>query len=174
MEIKKEAPGVKIEVLIPDFKTSKDALEIVIQAKPDILNHNVETVEALYPQINRPGENYRHSLEVLKKAKLRGAATKSGLMLGLGEKTEEIIQTLSDLRSVSCDLLTLGQYLKPTSQNVPVKKYYSPQEFDQLRNIALDFGFKDVKAGPLVRSSYEAHNMYQNVQTGINHDQHFL
>lgn len=162
--IKKSTPEVKVEVLIPDFKGSEKALEKIIQAEPDIVNHNVETVEALYPKIKRPKKNYQRSLKLLEKLKNKGATTKSGLMVGLGEKEEEIVQTFSDLRGVSCELLTIGQYLQPTSKNVPLKRYYSPQEFNKLKSIALDFGFHEVEAGPLVRSSFEAHKMYMNSQ----------
>jgi lipoic acid synthetase len=166
--VKERKPGLKVEVLIPDFQGSGDSVEKLVQAEPEVINHNLETVEALYPQIVRPRENYQRSLKVLERSKLNGTVTKSGLMLGLGEKEEEILQTFSDLRRVSCDLLTIGQYLQPTRSNVPLKKYYTPQEFDQLRKIALDFGFYDVEAGPLVRSSFEASRLYNSVRKGVN------
>ena len=150
--------------MIPDFNGDEQDLEEVIKAGPDIVNHNLETTEAIYPLINRPKKNYRRSLRVLKRAKEMGASTKSGLMVGLGEKTEEIIQTLSDLKETSCDLLTVGQYLQPTKTNIPVRKYYAPGEFAQLKRVALDFGFADVESGPLVRSSYRAHKMYKSSQ----------
>ena len=162
--IKERTPGIKVEVLIPDFNGDQQALEKVIKAKPDIVNHNLETTEAIYPLINRRKKNYRQSLRILKKAKEMGAFTKSGIMVGLGEKMEEIIQTFSDLKKVSCDLLTIGQYLQPTKTNVPVRKYYAPSEFAQLKRVALDFGFTDVESGPLVRSSYKAHKMYKSSQ----------
>lgn len=158
--VRQKIPEAKIEVLIPDFRGSEDALMTVIAARPDILNHNVEVPESLYPVINRPKENYRLSLKILKKAKEFGAITKSGMMIGLGETNKDILQTFSDLRRAGCNLLTVGQYLQPTKNNVPVKRYYSPLEFDQLKKIALDFGFEEVEAGPLVRSSYRAHRMY--------------
>ncbi len=158
--VRQKIPEAKIEVLIPDFRGSEDALMIVITARPDILNHNVEAPESLYPVINRPKENYRLSLRILKKAKEFGAITKSGLMIGLGETNKDILQTFSDLRRAGCNLLTIGQYLQPTKNNTPVKRYYSPLEFDQLKKIALDFGFEEVESGPLVRSSYRAHKMY--------------
>jgi len=164
--IKERTPEVKVEVLIPDFQGSEDALDEVVQSEPEVINHNLETVESLYPQILRPRENYQRSLKVLEKSKMNGTVTKSGLMLGLGEKEEEILQTFSDLRRASCDLLTIGQYLQPTRSNVPLHKYYSPQEFNQLSRVALDFGFQDVEAGPLVRSSYEAHRLYRSLQGG--------
>ncbi len=164
MAIKERTPGVKIEVLIPDFNGDRNALEKLIKARPDIVNHNLETAKTIYPLINRPKENYHLSLRILKMAKETGALTKSGLMVGLGEKIEELIQTFSDLREASCDLLTIGQYLQPTKTNAPVLKYYTPGEFAQLRRVALDFGFKDVESGPLVRSSYKAHKMYNSSQ----------
>jgi lipoic acid synthetase len=164
--IKERTPEVKVEVLIPDFQGSKEALDEVVQAEPDVINHNLETVESVYPQIVRPRENYQRSLKVLEKSKMNGTVTKSGLMLGLGEKEEEILQTFSDLRRASCDLLTIGQYLQPTRSNIPLQKYYSPQEFNQLSRVALDFGFQDVEAGPLVRSSFEAHRLYRSLQGG--------
>ena len=167
MAIKKRTPGVKVEVLIPDFKGDEKALEKVSRAQPDILNHNLETTEHLYPHINRPRENYHRSLDVLKKAKEMGAVTKSGLMIGLGEKKEEIIRSLSDLREVFCDLLTIGQYLQPSKAHAPVRKYYTPLEFEHLKRIALNLGFRDVESGPLVRSSYKAHRMYNSLQEKI-------
>lgn len=163
--VKERKPGAKVEVLIPDFQGSEEALDKVIQAEPDVINHNIEAVEAIYPEINRPIENYQRSLTVLKILKMKGAVTKSGLMLGLGERRKEIIQTFSDLRSAGCDFLTIGQYLQPTRLNVLLKKYYSPLEFYQLKNIALDFGIFNVEAGPLVRSSFGAYKMYQSLQT---------
>jgi lipoic acid synthetase len=162
--IKERTPGVKVEVLIPDFNGDEKALEQVFRAQPDILNHNLETTERLYPQLNRPSKNYNRSLDVLKKAKKMGAVTKSGLMIGLGEKKEEIIQSLSDLKEAFCDLLTIGQYLQPSKTHAPVRKYYSPLEFEHLKRIALSFGFRDVESGPLVRSSYKAHKMYNSIQ----------
>lgn len=158
--VRSASPKTKIEVLIPDFQGSPEALDTVLAAGPDILNHNLETTEALYPSIHRPEANYRRSLAVLTAAKNKGAVTKSGLMIGLGEREEDILRTLSDLRRSECDLLTLGQYLRPTPSNPPVAKYYSPKEFEQLRAIAMDFGFADVVAGPLVRSSYNAEKLF--------------
>lgn len=162
LAIKRTSPGVKVEVLIPDFNGNRTSLEKVIAAKPDIINHNLEVPLRLYPEINRPQENYSRSLDILKTAAEKGKITKSGLMIGLGEKTEDILQTFSDLRSASCELLTIGQYLQPTRKNVSVQKYYPPAEFDQLRQIALDFGFRDAVSGPLVRSSFQAHKLYES------------
>jgi len=158
--IRRKIKNVKVEVLVPDFKGSDEALMTVIAAQPEILNHNVEVPESLYPAINRPKENYKRTLKVLKKANEFGAITKSGMMIGLGETNKEILQTFSDLRQSSCSLLTVGQYLQPTKNHAPVKKYYTPFEFEQLKRIALDFGFEEVESGPLVRSSYRAHRMY--------------
>jgi len=162
--IKERTPEVKVEALIPDFKGDENALEQVFRTQPDILNHNLETTKRLYTQINRPRKNYNRSLDVLKKAKEMAAVTKSGLMVGLGEKKEEIIRSFSDLREVFCDLLTIGQYLQPSKTHAPVLKYYSPLEFEHLKRIALDFGFRDVESGPLVRSSYKAHKMYNSIK----------
>lgn len=162
--IKKSKPGAKVEVLIPDFKGNEEALKTVIEAQPDIINHNLEVPETIYPKINRPKENYLRSIKVLEKLKEMGATSKSGLMVGLGEKMEDIIRTFADLRRVACDLLTIGQYLQPYKTNAPVQRYYTPQEFLSFKIIALDFGFREVESGPLVRSSYKAHKMYNSFQ----------
>jgi lipoic acid synthetase len=162
--VREGSPQTKIEVLVPDFDGRMEALDVVLEAGPDILNHNLETTESLYPLIRRPVRNYRRSLEVLAAAKRRKALTKSGLMIGLGERQEDVLQTLSDLRQAGCDLLTIGQYLRPSQTNAPVEKYYSPREFDELRDIALDFGFADVAAGPLVRSSFHADKLYASAK----------
>ncbi|MCP2620009.1 lipoyl synthase [Candidatus Aminicenantes bacterium AC-334-K16] len=149
-------PETKIEVLIPDFQGNIDSLAVVLEAQPDVLNHNLETPENIYPCINRPPEFYKRSLHLLEEAKKAGFVTKTGLMVGLGEKEEDIFTTLEDLSKISCDLLTIGQYLQPTKDNCPVVKYYSPREFIFLKKQALLYGFKAVEAGPLVRSSYQA------------------
>ena len=161
--VKKSNPGIQIEVLIPDFSGDMRPLETVLRAEPAVLNHNLEVPEALYSRINRPSDNYRRSLQVLKRAKDRGAVTKSGLMLGLGESEDDILRTIMDLREVSCDLLTMGQYLQAVKNNAPVVKYYSPDRFDLFREKALDAGFKGVVSGPLVRSSYLAHKLYKSI-----------
>lgn len=155
-----KSPGTKIEVLIPDFQGSLPALKAVINASPDVLNHNVEVPESIYPLINRPQLNYHRSLQILRTAKRLGTVTKSGIMIGLGETDEEILKVFEDLRKAGCDLLTIGQYLRATRNNVPVQKYYSPQEFERLRRAALDTGFTEVVSGPLVRSSYMAHKLF--------------
>jgi lipoic acid synthetase len=159
--IRHKIPSTNIEVLTPDFGGNDHALMTVVAARPDIFNHNVEVPESLYSTINRTIDNYKRSLKVLERAKEYGAITKSGIMIGLGESTEDILHTFSDIRRTGCNLLTIGQYLQPTRNNTPVSKYYSPLEFEQLQKIALDFGFEEVEAGPLVRSSYRAHRMYK-------------
>jgi lipoyl synthase len=150
-------PGIRIEVLIPDLKGLKPALETVVCAAPDVLAHNIETVPRLYLTA-RAGSRYRRSLDLLKNAKSfsRPVTTKSSLMLGLGERRDEILETLSDLREAEVDILTLGQYLQPTRENLPVEKFYSPDEFQELRSYARSLGFIHVESGPLVRSSYHA------------------
>jgi lipoic acid synthetase len=150
-------PKVSIEVLIPDFRGSPQALTTVVDARPDVLNHNVETVARLQALV-RPSARYERSLSVLRLAKdlAGGLLTKSGMMLGLGEAWEEIIQTMADLRMAHCDLLTIGQYLRPSPQHLPVTRYYTPAEFAELSQIGAKMGFHHVEAGPLVRSSYHA------------------
>ncbi len=150
-----EVPGVTVEVLIPDFKGSEEALAIVLDARPDILNHNLETVPRLYRTV-RPQANYRQSLEVLERSKRRGLTTKTGLMLGIGERTEEVIEVMKDVRTTGCDILTLGQYLQPTYEHLPVDRYAHPDEFKMLKELGLSLGFRHVESGPLVRSSYHA------------------
>ena len=162
--IRAKSPATRIESLIPDFKGDTAALETVLAARPDVLNHNLETTESLYPAIRRPRENYRRSLGVLAAAKARGALTKSGLMIGLGESEADILRTLADLRAAGCDLLTAGQYLQPTASHPPVAKYYTPDEFAALAAAARRSGFLEVVSGPLVRSSYEAGRLYETVQ----------
>ena len=162
--IRAKSPATRVESLIPDFKGDTAALETVLAARPDVLNHNLETTESLYPAIRRPRENYRRSLGVLAAAKARGALTKSGLMIGLGESEADILGTLADMRQAGCDLLTVGQYLQPTASHPPVSKYYTPDEFAALATAARQAGFLEVVSGPLVRSSYEAGRLYETVQ----------
>ncbi len=164
--IKARQPLAGVEVLVPDFQGNADALASVIASGPDVVNHNLETTEPGYPRINRPAGNYRRSLSVLEAAKRLGVLTKSGLMVGLGETGPEIEQTLSDLRSAGCELLTIGQYLQASRQNPPVGRYYSPEEFESLRALALSRGFREVAAGPLVRSSYRAHQLFLSSTPG--------
>jgi lipoic acid synthetase len=153
--VHEELTGVTVEVLIPDFKGSEEALNIVLDAGPDILNHNLETVPRLYRTV-RPQANYRQSLEVLSRAKANGFVTKTGMMLGIGERTEEVIEAMKDVREMKCDILTLGQYLRPTKEHLPVDRYVHPDEFKMLKDLGMEMGFKHVESGPLVRSSYHA------------------
>ncbi|HHU64022.1 MAG TPA: lipoyl synthase [Clostridiales bacterium] len=148
---------VVVEVLIPDFKSSQDALKLVVDAKPEIINHNVETVPRLYPTV-RPMAVYQRSLSLLKNVKTMDDSilTKSGIMLGLGEREEEVIDVLKDLRKVGCDIMTIGQYLAPSKKHHPVVEYIRPEVFDRYKDICLELGFKYVASSPLVRSSYHA------------------
>ncbi len=166
-KIKETSPQAKVEVLIPDFNGNTAALQTVVDAHPDILNHNLEVPVSLYLLIKRPKDFYDRSLGILKTAAKKGMVTKSGLMIGLGEKMEDILQTFSDLIHAECKLLTLGQYLQPSQKHVRVQKFYSPLEFKQLKQIALDFGFKGVVSGPLVRSSFQAHKMYDSFHKNV-------
>ena len=153
--------NIKIEVLIPDFQGSFAALKTVINAQPDVLNHNIETVPSLY-ETARPQANYHQSLELLKNVKSINShmPTKSGIMVGLGETVEELEQTMKDLFSNGCNILTIGQYLQPTKSHLEVKKYYSPDEFKDLEDMAKQIGFKKIASGPFVRSSYNASNLF--------------
>jgi len=158
--IKAAIPGVAVEVLTPDFQGRRDALEIVLAAYPVVYNHNVETVPRLYKRV-RPGSKYDRSLKVLAMAKeiTKDVPTKSGLMLGVGETFDEVREAMRDLRAIDCDFLTLGQYLRPTRDQLPVKRYVEPAEFDELAAYGWEIGFKMVHAGPLVRSSYHAEEL---------------
>jgi len=155
--IRKRIPACGIEVLIPDFMGNEAALTTVMRARPDILNHNMETVPRLYPQV-RPKARYERSLDVLQHAKRIDASvfTKSGLMLGLGEEIDEVIQVFRDLRAHDVEILTVGQYLRPTANHLPIVRYVTPDEFASLKVEALKLGFRHVESGPLVRSSYHA------------------
>jgi lipoic acid synthetase len=153
--VRAENPGTAIEVLIPDFKGRWQDLETVLAAKPDILNHNVETVPRLHKQV-RPQAKYARSLEMLRRAKQAGFVTKSGLMLGLGEREEDIAATLLDMAADKLDILTLGQYLRPSAQHLPMHRWVTPEEFAHWKKFSLDHGFRVVESGPLVRSSYHA------------------
>ncbi len=160
--IRDKAPGCRIELLISDLKGNLEALRTIIEASPEVLGHNIETVPRLYPQV-RAGADYARSLKVLETAAELAPQipTKSGLMLGLGEDREEILSVLGDLRKAGCAFLTLGQYLAPTQRHHPVMRYVPPEEFDELRRRALEFGFTHVEAGPLVRSSYHAEEQFR-------------
>ncbi|HTH65072.1 MAG TPA: lipoyl synthase [Gemmatimonadales bacterium] len=155
--IRQRLPETSIEVLIPDFKGSAAALEIVVAAAPDILNHNLETIERLY-RIARPGGRYPRALELLQRAKQLnpGGLTKSGLMCGLGEEWDELIGAMHDLRAQDVDILTLGQYLRPSDAHLPIARWYTPAEFAELKRLGAEMGFRHVESGPLVRSSYHA------------------
>lgn len=148
-------PGCTVEVLIPDFAGSASALETVCQARPDILNHNIETVPRLFPAL-RPQGKYQRSLELLARAHARGLRTKSGFIVGMGEGPDEISAVLQDVRAAGCDVVTIGQYLQPTKGHVPVVRYYEPAEFAHLKAEALAMGFAHVESSPLTRSSYHA------------------
>lgn len=155
--VRRRLPEAKIEVLTPDFKGDESSLKTVLDAKPDVFNHNMETVRRLYYKV-RPEADYERSLNVLRNAKklFPHIKTKSGLMLGLGETIDEVIELLNDLRKVRCDFLTIGQYLRPSKKNLPVVEYIKPEIFEELKDIANDLGFKFVASGPLVRSSMNA------------------
>ena len=161
-EIRKRLPDASVELLIPDFKGSDRALGIVVDARPDILNHNLETVERLY-KIARPGGRYDRAIRLLRRAKEMAPElrTKSGMICGLGEEWDELVSAMKDVRNSGADILTLGQYLRPSAQHLPVSRYYTPEEFNELRDIGLDMGFRHVEAGPLVRSSYHAWEQVQ-------------
>ena len=162
--IREKTPETKVEVLIPDFQGSLRALKTVIDAHPDILNHNIETVPRLYPSV-RPGAVFGRSLQLLMRVKDLDPSipTKYGLMLGLGETSEEIHQTLLDLLHVGCSILTLGQYLQPSKNHLPVERFIPPEEFDRWRESALHLGFAEVASGPFVRSSYHAKELFQGL-----------
>jgi lipoic acid synthetase len=162
-------PAVRIEVLIPDFQGKAESLFTVLDAGPDVLNHNTETVPRLY-RAARSGGRYARTLELLDRAKRHSprTPTKSGLMVGLGEEWDEVVQTLRDLRGVGVDILTIGQYLRHSEQHLPMARYYHPDEFEELRRLAAGMGFGHVESGPLVRSSYHAHEQadaYNRVET---------
>ena len=161
-EIRRVRSKVVIEVLIPDFQGSENSLETVVEAQPDVLNHNLETVPRIYPRV-RPGADYVSSLNLFKRVRNldHSLTTKSGLMLGLGERPPEITAVLEDLIKVNCRILTLGQYLQPSEEHLPVERYIPPDEFDEWRKTALKMGFDEVASGPFVRSSYRAHELFQ-------------
>lgn len=166
-QIRTRVPGCRVEVLIPDFKGSEPALQAVLDAQPDILNHNTETVPRLY-RIARPGGRYQRTLDLLDRARRYAPSipTKSGLMVGLGEEWPEIVEVLTDLRNVGCQILTIGQYLGPSAAHLPVARYYHPDEFAMLKTTALSLGFGHVESGPLVRSSYHAHEQTEAYEQG--------
>ena len=156
-EIRRRSPGTTIEVLIPDFRGVVEALDVVLDARPEILNHNTETVARLYPRV-RPQAVYARSLEVLRHTKRSAPdlVCKSGIMVGLGETRDEVVLTMRDIRDQGTDILTIGQYLRPSPQHLPIERYWAPQEFDELRDLGMAMGYRHVESGPLVRSSYHA------------------
>ena len=156
-EARKNRPGCTVEVLIPDLEGNWDALAIIVQAGPEVLNHNTETVPRLYRRV-RPYANYQQTLNLLRTSKQLNThiLTKSGLMVGLGETVTELLETMEDLRNTECDILTVGQYLSPSSRHLPIQRYYTPEEFEELKEAGIEMGFRHVESGPLVRSSYHA------------------
>ena len=167
--IKARRPACRVEVLIPDFQGHEAPLRAVLDARPDILNHNTETVPRLY-RAARPGGRYARALELLDRARrwAPDIPTKTGLMVGLGETSDELVEVFRDLRHVDCQILTVGQYLRPSVAHLPMARYYTPDEFRELKRIALDLGFGHVESGPLVRSSYHAHEQAESYARGSN------
>src|SRR6202453_1813339 len=165
-EIRRQAPGCRVEVLIPDFQGNREAIRAVVEARPEVLNHNTESVPRLY-RVVRSGARYERTLELLRYAKELNPAgiTKSGVMVGLGEETRELLEVFRALARVHCDILTIGQYLRPSRDHLPMARLYTPREFAELKTEALKMGFRHVEAGPLVRSSYHAHE--QAASTGL-------
>lgn len=156
-EARKHRPGCTVEVLIPDLEGNWDALAVIVEAQPEVLNHNTETVLRLYRRV-RPYANYQQTLNLLRIGKQLDAQilTKSGLMVGLGETVTELLETMQDIRNTECDILTIGQYLSPSPRHLPIQRYYTPEEFEELKEAGLEMGFRHVESGPLVRSSYHA------------------
>jgi lipoic acid synthetase len=165
-EIRKQAPGCQVEVLIPDFQGKPEAIQVVVDARPEVLNHNTESVPRLY-RVVRSGARYERTLRLLEYAKELNpkGITKSGVMVGLGEETGELLEVFRDLAAVHCDILTIGQYLRPSKDHLPMARIYAPKEFAELKTEALKMGFRHVESGPLVRSSYHAHE--QAASTGL-------
>ncbi len=166
--IRTRSPETSVEILIPDFKGSETALRIVVDAKPDILNHNLETIARLY-RLARPGGRYPRALELLRRAKQMdpGMLTKSGVICGLGEEWDELLGAMQDLRTQGVDILTLGQYLRPSPGHLPIARYYSPDEFAELKRIGLAMGYRHVESGPLVRSSYHAWEQVERAMAAL-------
>ena len=167
-QIRKRLPSCKVEVLIPDFRGDADALGTVMAAAPDTLNHNIETSRRVFQRVRHRGD-YDLSLELLARAKSLATegVTKSGMMVGLGETWQEIVETMRDLRAVDCDLLTIGQYLRPSQRHTPLAKWYAPDEFDELRREGEALGFRHVASGPLVRSSYRADEQHEAARAKV-------
>ncbi len=165
-EIRRQAPGCRVEVLIPDFQGKEEAIRIVVEARPEVLNHNIESVPRLY-RVVRSGARYERTLRLLEYAKELNPSgvTKSGVMVGLGEETAELLQVCRDLAAVGCDILTIGQYLRPSRDHLPMTRLYTPREFAELKTEALKMGFRHVESGPLVRSSYHAHEQSVSISS---------
>jgi lipoic acid synthetase len=165
-EVRRQAPGCQIEVLVPDFQGREEAIRLVVDARPEVLNHNTETVPRLYRAV-RSGSRYERSLQLLETAKRLDSAiiTKSGVMAGLGEEMDELLAVFRDLAAVGVDILTVGQYLRPSKDHLPMARYYTPDEFVEMKAAAMQMGFRHVESGPLVRSSYHAHE--QAASTGL-------
>src|SRR5262245_57823822 len=159
-EIRARVPGCAVEVLVPDFKGDAEAIRTVLEAKPDILNHNTETVPRLYRQV-RPGARFERSLALLRQGVGAGLLTKSGIMVGLGEEWHEVEETMRAIREAGTHILTVGQYLRPSAEHLPLRRYYSPDEFVRLRELGMAMGYRHVESGPLVRSSYHAEEQVQ-------------
>ncbi len=167
-EIRRQAPGCRVEVLIPDFQGNQQAIRTVVDARSEILNHNTESVPRLY-RVVRSGARYERTLELLRYSKQLNPAgvTKSGVMVGIGEETSELLQVFRDLAAVHCDILTIGQYLRPSRDHLPMARLYTPREFAELKTEALKMGFRHVESGPLVRSSYHAHEQAASTRSPI-------
>jgi lipoic acid synthetase len=172
-EIRRQAPGCRVEVLIPDFQGNEEAIRMVVEAAPEVLNHNIESVPRLY-RVVRSGARYERTLRLLEYAKELNPAgvTKSGVMVGLGEETVELLQVFRDLAEVGCDILTVGQYLRPSRDHLPMARLYTPREFAELKTEALKMGFRHVESGPLVRSSYHAHEQSAAVAAAVRNTGH--
>ena len=162
--IREQDQGIKIEVLVPDFRGDLSSLETILRASPDVLNHNIETIARLYSEV-RPQADYSRSLHLLRESKRSHPRilTKSGFMLGLGETHEEVLELMQDLRNVGCNFLTIGQYLQPRSDRLPVERYIPPEEFEEYQRIGMKMGFKAVASGPFVRSSFHASQLFENI-----------
>ena len=165
-KIREEKPDCTIEVLIPDFLGKKESLKTVVKAKPDIINHNVETVPSLYPKVRHRGD-YKRSLKIISWIKDMDDSifSKSGIMVGLGEEKEEVFKVMEDLIKHNCDIFTVGQYLQPSKKHIPVKKYYTEEEFKEFEKTGYQMGFKEVYSGILVRSSYNAENVFNRIKS---------
>jgi lipoic acid synthetase len=165
--LRNRCPKVSIEVLIPDFQGNHDAWQTVLESRPDVLNHNLETIQRLYPTV-RPEADYNRSLDLIRYVSKNspGISIKSGLMLGLGETRKEVVTVFADLIHAGCHILTMGQYLRPSTAHLPVARYVPPEEFEELKNIALEAGFRDVAAEPFVRSSYRAKELFSGKSGG--------